>query len=470
MGIQLIVLTDHHYKWNEEDIELLRKETGVPETFKILSGQEVTTTDFGDILLYGADETFGKQKHTLAEIRERNPDAALIWAHPYRNGKIPHPGQLLSNLIDGVEVFNSNYTLSESGAALKDYYKLKFTGIGGTDTHAYSYTGAYPTVFENQVDSIQDLVREIKGGRCKPYFKEVPRSGTSSTKVTEMTIGKDYSGTNKGLIIKNYHGEAWEMGERSFQILSELIKHGFDKGTYRIPKPLDKDDSGFSLIEERIEGDTLFDEIIGSDPSEGSEYIRMSARWLAKLHNLKLRITPSEEFLRIEPERTEYYTKSLVTTNNKYLDRVREIKEIVFAREKELVTTRPELLVQGHGDFHLKNIYISNKEPVVFVAAIDFDSSYQLPPAFDVGTFLVQYENMFFNEHDIQVRIPSNIFLETYLEAVDGTDDDFMDQVSLFKARCSLSILYYLAKVGLGDSENFFTIMVGAERNLAVIS
>ena len=35
-------------------------------------------------------------------------------------------------------------------------------------------------------------------------------------------------------------------------------------------------------------------------------------------------------------------------------------------------------------------------------------------------------------------------------------EHDFMEQVHLFKVRTSLSILYYLVKVGMGDSEHFF--------------
>ena len=53
--------------------------------------------------------------------------------------------------------------------------------------------------------------------------------------------------------------------------------------------------------------------------------------------------------------------------------------------------------VQGHGDYHLKNILIGHDNPddrdTTFAAVIDFDSSMCMPPAFDVGTFLAQYRN-----------------------------------------------------------------------------
>src|SRR3990172_7362076 len=84
--LQGIVLTDHHYLWSEKELKELRRATGVPDHFLILSGQEVTTADFGDALVFGIDEIL-KSGTLLATIRENFPHAALTWAHPYRNGK-----------------------------------------------------------------------------------------------------------------------------------------------------------------------------------------------------------------------------------------------------------------------------------------------------------------------------------------------------------------------------------------------
>ncbi|MFW6290057.1 MAG: phosphotransferase, partial [Mariniphaga sp.] len=389
VGVQAIVLTDHHYKWDDEELDLLRKESGVPEIFKIFSGQEVATSDFGDILLYGAGRTYEKQKITLAEVREQNPDAAIIWAHPYRNKKTPKPQKLLSPLIDGVEIFSSNYTIMEASCALRDWHHYKFTAIGGTDTHAYSYTGSYPTIFDHPIESVDDLVKEIKAGRCRPYSKEIPRTGTTNTQVTEVVIGLKSAEERRKLIVKTFDDiNAWKSGERSFQIVKKLFSSGFGDGPFRVPKPLDKDAGNLSLIEERIDGESLFDSVSKASPSEASKYQEMTAGWLSKLHNLNFRISPKNEYLLIEPERIEYYLKSLIETNNRHLQRVREIKELVLTKETELIKSRPEILVQGHGDFHPKNIFINSEDHNQYVAVIDFDSSYLLPRAFDVGTFM----------------------------------------------------------------------------------
>ena len=467
MGIQALVITDHHYQWDEEQLEALRGKAGVPETFKIFSGQEVTTTDFGDILVYGASKVYGKKTHSLGDIRAENPHAAIIWAHPYRNKKVPKPEKLLSPLLDGVEIFNSNLSILEASHALKDWHHYKFTAIGGTDTHALSYTGSYPTIFDHPVHTLSELVEELKAGRCRPYYKEIQKSGTTNTKVTEVVIGPKAGEDRKKIIIKTFDDvDSWQSGERSYLIVRELINLGFDKGPYRIPKPLDKDKDNLLLIEERIGGESLYDAMIKADPDVKPEYLKMTARWLSKLHNMKLKISPPDEYLQIEPERINYYLKSLKETNNKHLKRVKEIKEIVLAKEIELISSRPEILVQGHGDFHPKNIFVNKNKKDGYVAVIDFDSSYMLPRAFDVGTFLAQYISMFFDFKDIHQHAPSGIFLDTYLEEAEGLEDDFQNQVNLYKARASLSILYYLAKVNLGDTENFFRIMIEAEKGL----
>jgi Ser/Thr protein kinase RdoA (MazF antagonist) len=130
--------------------------------------------------------------------------------------------------------------------------------------------------------------------------------------------------------------------------------------------------------------------------------------------------------------------------------------------------------VQGHGDFHLKNILIGEDHPddrtTTFVAAIDFDSSMCMPAAFDVGTFLAQYQNQLLHHPEIYAKAPVEIFLDAYLANFSPREPNFMAQIELFKARTDLSIASYLLKVGLGDSEDLFRVLVDAEKCLTNIA
>jgi 3',5'-nucleoside bisphosphate phosphatase len=470
LGMQAIVITDHHYEWNNMDLTEVKQRAGVDDIFNVLAGQELHTSDYGDILIYGAKETIKRQKLTLDEIREKYPEAAIIWAHPYRQNKIPDPEKLLNPLLDGIEVFNSNYSVSEAARALKDWHKMKFTAISGTDTHALSYTGSYPTIFDHPFSTIEELVAEIKAGRCRPYFKEIPRRGTSDTKVTEITIGPKTSETREKIITKTFTNiDAWKEGERTFYLTKEISKNGFNRGKYRIPRPLDKDAINFSLMEEHISGETLHEKIINANPEQAKEYLRMAARWLAEFHNFNFKITPIDEYLSIEKERLEYYLSKMYERNHEHTERAKQILDEVWKNEVELIESSPESLVQGHGDYHLKNIIIGKYDGSIeeYIAVIDFNSSYQLPKAFDVGTFIAQYRNMFFDYPEVYYKAPIELFFQEYVDKSNELGQNFELQVQLYKARAYLSIIYYLVKVGKGSSENFWTVLVDAERCLA---
>jgi hypothetical protein len=60
--------------------------------------------------------------------------------------------------------------------------------------------------------------------------------------------------------------------------------------------------------------------------------------------------------------------------------------------------------------------------------------------------------------------VPETIFLEAYLETADMVSGDFGSQVGLFRARTNLSIAAYLIKLGLGESEDLWRVLVEAEQ------
>jgi hypothetical protein len=470
VGIEAIVLTDHHYQWSQEELADLRRRAEAPESLVILAGQEVETRDFGHVLVYGARATIAARKISLQQLRRENPEAALIWAHPYRDKRIPPLERLLDPRIDAVEIFNSNYTVLEAARALQDWHTYQFTATAGTDTHGLSYTGSYPTIFERSFDSPEALAAEVRAGRCRPYFREAAvLGGTSATEVLELTIGLENAENTQTIVVKSFDNvEAWSGGEKSQTIAQQLGARGFDRGTYRVAKPLDKDSRSLLLVEEKAPGEPLYDVLVRAQPADKPHYLKLAALWLSKLHNARLRLTPEDEYLRQEPGVLEFYLSSLVETRHRLLGRVREIRDRVLAEETKLFRSRPGILVQGHGDYHPRNIFVGRDKPdgPEHVTAIDFSGSYLLPRAFDVGTFLAQYVSMFFHERDVQRYAPADLFLQTYLQQARHLEEDFFAQMDLFKARTCLSILYYLAHLHMGNSEVFWRILVEAERSL----
>ncbi len=173
-----------------------------------------------------------------------------------------------------------------------------------------------------------------------------------------------------------------------------------------------------------------------------------------------------------EDESFAKYLARFEQARHPHTRRAREMKDAVARAEGDLYGANPERLVQGHGDYHPKNIYIGQDNPdkrdTQYVAAIDFNNSCALPPAYDVGTFLAQFRNQFAEYPDVLHAIPEEVFLEEYLSGAKERGADFMDEVELFRARADLNIASFLIKVGLGQSEKLWRVLVEGERALAV--
>jgi 3',5'-nucleoside bisphosphate phosphatase len=469
-GLQGIVFTDHHYLWEDKEILQVRCSSAVPDHFLILSGQEISTPEIGDVIVYGACTQF-PNRISLEEIRKSSPEAALVWAHPYRKGRKPNDASLLLPLLDAVEIFSSNHSVRENSQGLRDWHRLRFTAIGGTDTHGNGYAGLYPTLFDHPVDSIAGLAAEIREGRCRPFLKEIPRSGAGSL-VTEVTIGaKGADEVRERIIIRNISSNhKWYEADRAFHIEEQLSRQGFARGPFRVPVPIDQDHDSMTLIEQGIRGKSLFDKILSASREDGLRYVRMAARWLARLHGCHLTITPANEFLDREPDRLGRYLERFTAIDHRHARRAEEILCAIQKEEQRRYADSPDSLIQGHGDFHPKNILIGQdiqeNRDTLFVAAIDFESSFRLPPAFDAGCFLAQFRNQFFHYEEIIRDFPEEVFLTAYKEASGNIEEDFSNQVELFRARANMSIAAYLIKLGLGDSPDLWRVLLEAEKAL----
>lgn len=471
-GLQGIVLTDHHAVWAADELEEVRRTTGVPDHFLIFSAQEVTTRDHGDLLVYGAAVPIAKGT-PLAEIRQAWPGAALVLAHAYRKGRRPSDELLLNPMLDGVEIFSSNHGVAENSRGLADWHRLRFTAIAGTDTHGVQYAGAYPTIFDHPVHTLQELADELKAGRCRPFFKEIPRSGANAV-VTEVTFGtKEGDENRERIIIRTLTDERkWKSTERAETVMAAVAQAGFSEGRFRVPRPIEIDQERMTIIEQGIRGRSLYDKLLAASHDDARWYLELAGRWLGRLHTAALSITDPAEFSQRETGRLHHYLSRFEVINHRHTVRARQLVEAIIAAEQECVADTGCLL-QGHGDYHPKNVMIGQdsqeNRDTVFVAAIDFGSSLMLPPAFDVGCFVAQYRNQLFRYPELLKRLPESIFLNAYLDEGPPLGDDFFWQVELFRARANLSIASFLIRVGMGESEDLWRVLVEAEQSLSQI-
>ncbi|MDD5555981.1 MAG: phosphotransferase [bacterium] len=469
-SLQGIVLTEHHDLWPGDDLRALRREAEVEEHFLILAGQEVST-DVGHVLVYGAAAPV-REALPVAALRALHPSAALVLAHPYRGGRSPGAGDLLHPCLDGVEILSGNHTVRENCRGLRDWHRHRFTAIAGTDAHGRAPGMIYPTQFDHPVATIGEVAAEIRAGRCRPFYKEIPKAGAHMA-VTEITIGtKGEDEIRPRLIFRRYDSTgSWERALRAFRIVETIHARGFDRGPCRVPAPFDRDDESRTLIEEGLRARLLIDRLRAEDPADGRALLALAARWLARLHGLRLRLTSPDAFLAHERRRLGRYAERFARAGHPLAGRVESIAAAVGAREEELAAARPGDCVQCHGDYHPKNILIGRdriEEPATqFVAAVDFEGSHAAPPAFDVGTFAAQYRSQCAAVPGLLEACPPGAFVEAYAAAAGGLPADFAAQVGLFQARGDLSIASHLFAVGKGEGDEVRAVIGDAEEALA---
>jgi len=456
MGLQGLVITEHHYLWSKEELEQLRKDAELNEQFILLAGQEVET-DKGHILVYGVDKTISSSIE-LSELKKIFPGALLVWAHPFRNARNPSAAELLNPLLNGIEVFSSNHNINENSLALKRWHEYKFTAISGSDTHDKINTGIYPTQFDHPVTSIEDLISEVKNNRCRPFLKEIPKFGSNAS-VTEVTVGtKGADETRLRLIIRNaYDSKAWEKMKTASDIMKTIYDTGMNRGSFRVPKIIEADETGKVIIEEGQRGKSLYDVLNTVSFDAGEKYFIMAAQWLAKLHNSKLSYADASATAEKENRRLESYLKNYEIMDSPYLNNARKLIIAVKAAENRLFTNPKTRWALSHGDYHPKNIIvgqdIAHDPATAFVSVIDFGNSLMYPAAFDVGYFLAQFESQFEKHPEIIRQYKESVFLKAYMESAKNLPKDFKKQVQLFKLRANLSIASFYIKVGKGESE-----------------
>lgn len=179
IGLDGVCITEHNQLWSQQAIERLRHK----HHFLVIGGVEVST-DCGDILVFGLHRSVRDVFH-IQDLKKMANDAGavMILAHPFRSERGGRTDLSSSHnnfkqwgsghrhnifqMIDGIEVYNGQSGFQEKRLAksIADRYNLSVTG--GSDAHAILGVGACYTVFEEEVQHEQDLISQIREGRCR---------------------------------------------------------------------------------------------------------------------------------------------------------------------------------------------------------------------------------------------------------------------------------------------------------------
>lgn len=189
-GYSGMVVTDHFYHGNtcinrrlpwSEFIDKFcegyyrAKREGEKKDFVVLFGFEQKFSDGTDeYLVLGISPEWLKAHHEVRDMGRipffrliRESGGYIIQAHPYRERYYISDIRLARELVDAVEVLNVGHEDIYSRRAYEYAKNLGMPMVGGSDIHSIHDGAQVSGVgLERRVESIEDLICELRGGRA----------------------------------------------------------------------------------------------------------------------------------------------------------------------------------------------------------------------------------------------------------------------------------------------------------------
>jgi hypothetical protein len=173
-----IAITEHGIRWPDDKFDELRR-LADPHGLILINGQEVHTYSTksgmeGEFLVFGGKKSLGSD-FAAQELVERvhGEGGILIAAHPYkwsRHGKQRYYGagdRVYELELDAIELYHPDHDEESLQKVRQAMTKLGLPGTGGSDAHQIQAIGSCVTIFENEVRSEEDFIREIRAGRIQ---------------------------------------------------------------------------------------------------------------------------------------------------------------------------------------------------------------------------------------------------------------------------------------------------------------
>jgi hypothetical protein len=235
--------------------------------------------------------------------------------------------------------------------------------------------------------------------------------------VGRVVIGKAY-----------YRGD----GAMTFRVMSRLWADGFDDDHLTIPTPVAYVPELNLLLQGRAPGKALYRSL--EDPAGALPLVRLTARWLAKLHRARVAGAPllcPED----EEEKVDGYRTALRQACPRFAPCLDRLAGRVIAAFRSL---GPVPAVPTHGDFQPKNIFILRNR----VTVIDFDRFALAPAGRDLGHFIGQCLTMsYVRTGSFRECEPWNAaFLDEYAGLA---PPEALGTLPLYVARTFFEVLYY---------------------------
>lgn len=169
MGLDGLVITEHHRQWTPAELACLTEKARVPG-FVLLAGFEYTSAQ-GDVLIYGleaaaADEFRpGWPPERAIELAARL-GGVCVAAHPTRAG-LGFDERILTLDLAAIEVQSVNMRPHEQRLAMKLAHAAGTPALAASDAHRAAEIGRHKTEFTQVVQSMPELQDALKHGRFR---------------------------------------------------------------------------------------------------------------------------------------------------------------------------------------------------------------------------------------------------------------------------------------------------------------
>lgn len=170
VGLDGLVITEHHYQWTEDELAELREQSGVLG-FLLLAGFEYSSSQ-GDILIYGLNASQVTQFDPGCDpddivARACSLGAACVAAHPTRGG-MSFDERIFEIPFVAIEVCSIHLKEHEQRLAQQLANTAGVPGIAASDAHALDEVGLYASDFDGTVCCMTDLQQALLHGRFRP--------------------------------------------------------------------------------------------------------------------------------------------------------------------------------------------------------------------------------------------------------------------------------------------------------------
>ena len=169
-----VCFTEHYSMTASFPVEKIK----VPDGFFVFRGLEISTIQ-GHLLVYGLKNdkwNIWSRNNCLDCIEVMDRVHALggicVPAHPFRGYESLGDYVMRIDGFDAIETHNGFNIEKANRQAVQVARHKHLPSTGGSDCHHSMQVGRAFTVFENSVNTMDDLVREIKSGNCKGVLRK----------------------------------------------------------------------------------------------------------------------------------------------------------------------------------------------------------------------------------------------------------------------------------------------------------